>query len=67
MISEDCLDTAPLALAKTARAIVFDSVSPEPANRRRRYALLAGALILLVLLVGFWPAFETAGSPMDEA
>lgn len=66
MISEDCLDTAPLALAKTARAIVFDSVSPEPANRRRRYALLAGALILLVLLVGFWPAFETAGSPMDE-
>jgi len=65
VISEDCLEPAPLALTKAERTILFDPVPPKATNRRR-YALLASALILVVLLVGFWPAFETAGSPMDE-
>ena len=65
MISEDCLDSAPLALAKAERTVIFDSVPPKP-SKKQRYALFATALILLVLLVGFWPAFETAAGPMDE-
>src|SRR3954470_8126191 len=34
--------------------------------RARRNSLAAATVVLLILLVGFWPAFEKAGLPMDE-
>jgi hypothetical protein len=38
----------------------------SPGSNERRNIIAAPAVILLVLLVGFWPAFEKAGLPMDE-
>ena len=34
--------------------------------RARRNSMAAAAVVLLVLMVGFWPSFENTGLPMDE-
>ena len=42
------------------------AITPAQSSTKPRNIIVAVALVLLVLLFGFWPAFEGAGSPMDE-
>ena len=44
-------------------------VNDQPASlnpRERRHSIIAATVVLLLLLVAFWPAFEKSGWPMDE-
>jgi hypothetical protein len=40
--------------------------SASLSSRERRNRIAAATVVLLVLLVGFWPSFEKTGLPMDE-
>jgi hypothetical protein len=42
------------------------TIALAQSSTKRRNIIVAVALVLLVLLFGFWPTFEGAGSPMDE-
>src|SRR4051812_16523635 len=44
-------------------------VNDQPASlnpHERRHSIIAATVVLLLLLVGFWPGFEKNGWPMDE-
>jgi hypothetical protein len=42
------------------------AITQAQSSTKPRNVIVAVALVLLVLLFGFWPNFEGAGSPMDE-
>ena len=60
-----CLEVSPVALVRVDGTTAVDPLAPKRSHARRN-SVVAVTLALLVLLTGFWPCFENAGSGMDE-
>ena len=60
-----CPDFSPVALVTADDTATLDPAPPKKPNTQRN-SIVAVTLALLVLLIGFWPFFESPGSAMDE-
>jgi hypothetical protein len=60
-----CPDFSPVSLVRADDAATLDPAPLRKPNIRRN-SIVAVTLALLVLLIGFWPFFESPGSAMDE-
>lgn len=48
------------------RLLTVEPAAALPRSAQNRKTLVAGAVVFLILLIGFWPAFEKEASQMDE-
>src|SRR5262245_28614722 len=60
-----CPDFSSVALLRADDTATLDPAPPKKPNTQRN-SILAVTLALLLLLIGFWPFFESPASAMDE-